>query len=86
MLAAAVFFFLAMLCYSQSGNDPQEDLARFGYKLNMKVNFLKNILLYFWLLLLEPRIETCWRYSLNFDRILAIENLKMNMILAHLIF
>jgi hypothetical protein len=52
----------------------------------MKVNFLKNILLYFWLLLLEPRIETCWRYSLNFDRILAIENLKMNMILAHLIF
>ncbi len=34
-----------MLCYSQSGNDPQEDLARFGYKLNMKVNFLKKILL-----------------------------------------
>jgi hypothetical protein len=41
-------FFGASLHYSQSGDDPQEDLARFGYKLNMKVNFQK-ILLYFWL-------------------------------------
>jgi hypothetical protein len=30
-----------VLC-SQSGNDPQEHLARFGYKLNMKVKSLKN--------------------------------------------
>jgi hypothetical protein len=38
--------FLAILCHSQSDNDPQEDLAKFGYKLNMKVK-LYNILLYF---------------------------------------
>jgi len=25
--------------YSQSGDDPQEDLAKFDYKLNMKVIF-----------------------------------------------
>jgi hypothetical protein len=32
------FFFKALLCYyTQSGNDLQKDLARFGYKLNMKV-------------------------------------------------
>jgi hypothetical protein len=33
------FFWLAILCYSQSGNDQQEDLAKFGYKLNMKLKF-----------------------------------------------
>jgi hypothetical protein len=42
-------FFLAILCYSQSGDDPQEDLVKFGYKLNMKENFIKKTLLYFWL-------------------------------------
>jgi hypothetical protein len=31
-----------ILCYSQSGNDTQEDLARFGYNLNMKVIFKKH--------------------------------------------
>ncbi len=30
------------MCYSQSDNDPEEDIARFGYKPNMKVNFLKH--------------------------------------------
>jgi hypothetical protein len=25
---------------AKTGDDPQEDLARFGYKLNMKVKFL----------------------------------------------
>ncbi len=34
--------FLQFLCNSQSGNDPEEDLVRFGYKPNMKVNFLKH--------------------------------------------
>jgi hypothetical protein len=28
--------------YSQSGDDPQEDLAKFDYKLNRKVIFRKN--------------------------------------------
>jgi hypothetical protein len=42
---ALFFFFFGVLfcqflCYSQNGNDPQEDLAKFGYKLiNMKVKF-----------------------------------------------
>jgi hypothetical protein len=35
-LEAEFYFFGAILYYSQSGNDPQEDLAKFGYKLNMK--------------------------------------------------
>jgi hypothetical protein len=37
------------LCSSQSGDDPPKDLAKFGYKLNKKVEF-KNICFYnFWL-------------------------------------
>jgi hypothetical protein len=36
------FFFLAILYCIQSGNDLQEDLAKFGYKLNMKVNSLNS--------------------------------------------
>ncbi len=35
-----------VLC-SQSGNDPQEYLARFGYKLNMNVKIFEKILLIF---------------------------------------
>jgi hypothetical protein len=29
-------FFCPFLCYTQSGDDSQEDLAKFGYTLNMK--------------------------------------------------
>jgi len=32
-------FFLGILCYSRSGDDPQKYLAKFGYKLNMKAIF-----------------------------------------------
>jgi hypothetical protein len=35
------FFWGAILFHSQSGGDSKEDLARFGYKLNMKVKFGK---------------------------------------------
>jgi hypothetical protein len=35
-------FLFSILCCSQCGNDPHEDLAKFGYKLNMKVNFVKH--------------------------------------------
>jgi hypothetical protein len=42
-------FFWQFLCYSQSGDDPQEDLIKFGYKLNMKEIFIDKTLLYFWL-------------------------------------
>jgi len=31
--------FWSILCCSQSGDDPQDDLAMFGYKLNMKATF-----------------------------------------------
>jgi hypothetical protein len=33
---------LSILCYSQSGNDPLVDLAKFGYELSMKVIFKKH--------------------------------------------
>jgi len=46
------FFFLGgHYCddVAKVANDPLGDLARFGYKLNVKVKFL-NLFLYFWLL------------------------------------
>jgi hypothetical protein len=30
------------LSYTQNGDDPQEESARFGYKLNMKIKFLNH--------------------------------------------
>jgi hypothetical protein len=42
----------AILWYSQSDDDgPQEDIARFGYKINMKVKAIFNFLIFvaFWL-------------------------------------
>ncbi len=39
---------LAMLCYSQSGNHPQEHVAKFGYKPNTFRN-LKKVPSIFWL-------------------------------------
>jgi hypothetical protein len=39
----------AILCYSQSGDHPQEDLAKFGCKLNVREFFIKKILYIFWL-------------------------------------
>jgi len=42
-------FFRWVVWCSQGGHDPQEHLAKFDYKLNMKVK-IKNVLLYFWLL------------------------------------
>jgi len=47
-LSPSLFCFGSILCCSQSGNDPLEVLANFGYKLNMKVEFLNN-LFFFWL-------------------------------------
>jgi hypothetical protein len=42
--------FLALLCYTQSGNDLQEDIARFGYKLNMKVIKKESLYIFGYLL------------------------------------
>ncbi len=36
-MGTSVFFFLSILCCNQSDDDPQEDLAKFGYKLNIKI-------------------------------------------------
>jgi hypothetical protein len=68
------------LCYSQRGDDPHENLAIFGDKLNMKVNCVKHPSIIFGYLL-EPCIEIKI-YTLIFHRILAIENLKEHMILT----
>ncbi len=48
--------FFGNLCYSQRGDDPHEDLARFGDKLNMKVNSVKHASIIFGYLL-ESCIE-----------------------------
>jgi len=41
-------FFRAILCYSQSGDDTQDNLAKFWLQAKYENNF-QNILLYFWL-------------------------------------
>jgi hypothetical protein len=41
-------FYLAILSYGQSEDNPKKDLAKFDYKLNMILK-KKTILLYFWL-------------------------------------
>jgi hypothetical protein len=82
MFFVFVVLFLAIVCYSQSGDDPQEDwvIAKFGYKLNMKKKVLKHPSIIFGYLL-EPCIEIWW-FFLNFGRIRATENFKMCVILA----
>jgi hypothetical protein len=60
-------FFLGILCYSRSGDDPQKDLAKFGYKLNMKAIFLKTHPSIFLANLLEACIERSGDISLKFS-------------------
>ncbi len=53
-------FFPQILLYIQTGDDPQEDLAKFGYGPDMKVIFfLKNAFI-FWL-----TARTCCRNMAN---------------------
>jgi hypothetical protein len=46
-------FFPSILLFNQSVNDPQKDLAKFGYKLNIEIlgekNLKKTLLDFFWL-------------------------------------
>ncbi len=68
----ATVFFGSILWCSQSGDHPKEDLAKFGYYVNMTVK--KIILLYFWL-----PTWTMYRNGVIFKkigRILANENLQ----------
>ncbi len=39
-------FFLSILCYNQTGEHVKDDLTKFGYRLDMKVEKFK-IFLYF---------------------------------------
>jgi hypothetical protein len=78
------FFLLGSILWcSQSGDHLQEDLVKFGYKLNMKVGEKKSF--YTFGYLLEWYTEIWWLF-LNFDEFLAIENFKKLLILPLLIF
>jgi hypothetical protein len=44
-----IVFFGRFCDVAKSGDDQQEDLARIGYKKNMKAKLSKNNVLYFWL-------------------------------------
>ncbi len=68
-----VFFWLEILCYNQSGDGPQEDLAKFGYNLTMK-NKIKTSF-YIFGYLLELCIEI-WRILFEKIIIMTIEDLK----------
>jgi hypothetical protein len=61
------------------GNDQEEDLAKFGYKLFMKAILKKYLDVFGYLL--EPCIEI-WQNFLNIDQIMATENIRQYLILA----
>jgi hypothetical protein len=70
---------------SENGDHPYEDLAKFGYKLNMKAKKFKNPSIF---LATSLILDTCikiWRFFFIFGRILGIENLNNHLILALLI-
>ncbi len=70
-------FFLSILWCSQNGNDPQQDLAKFGYKIHMKLKKFKHPSI-FVATCLNQCIEIWW-FFLIFDQILAIKNLKKDL-------
>jgi hypothetical protein len=70
-------FFLSILWCSQNGNDPHEDLAKFGFKIHTKVKNLKHPSI-FVATCLNQCIEIWW-FFLIFDQILGIKNLKKDL-------
>jgi hypothetical protein len=62
--AEQCFFIGSILICGQSGDDPEEYLARFGYRMNINLKNL-NILLYFWLQFLNHECRI-WLFFLNF--------------------
>jgi hypothetical protein len=71
-----VFVVLAILCYSQNGDNPQDYLAKFfGCKLNMKFNYLKNNPSTFFATCLNC-VQKYGDFFSIFGLIMAIEKLK----------
>jgi hypothetical protein len=82
MVGYGCFFLGSILCCSQSGDDPQEDLAKFGYRLNMRLKHPSMFLAtYFNHVQKSGEI-----FFLNFGRIMAIDMSKYTMNLALSIF
>jgi hypothetical protein len=61
-VALSVFLDNLFFIVAKSGDCPQEDLAKFGYKPNIKVNSLKTISIFF-PALFEPCIENLWIFK-----------------------
>jgi hypothetical protein len=78
-------FFWQFCFIAKVTNDPQEDLAKFWLQAKYESKNQKKPPSMFVGCLLEPCIKI-WRFFLNFDPILTIENLKKHMILALSIF
>jgi hypothetical protein len=66
-----IVWFLAILCYSQSGDDPHEGLANFGYKINIKIiYFEKNCSIFFTTSFNRVyRLAKFLKFWLNFEKI-----------------
>jgi hypothetical protein len=74
--------FFGQLCsIAKSGDNRQEDLAIFDYKLNYESKVLKNFLLCFWLPILNNVLKYR-EFFLKFGLIMTIENFKKHLILV----
>jgi hypothetical protein len=77
-----MFFFGLISWCSQSGTDPHEDLAKFGYKLNTKSMYFITIFLYFWLPT-KYNVYKSGDFFLYFGQILANWKSQKALDIAH---
>ncbi len=77
-VAVTLVFVLSILWCNQSDHDLQEDLAKFGYRLNMNIILKKHPFIF-----LAMYLNHVWWFFLNFSRIMAI---KKHLILIIAIF
>ncbi len=75
-VAMTLVSILSILWCNQSDHDLQEDLAKFGYRLNMKIIFLKHPFIF-----LATYLNHVWWFFLNFGRIMAIKK-HLNLTIA----
>jgi hypothetical protein len=59
----AMFYFVKKMCCSQNDNYTYENLARFGYKLNIKIKNLKHFWLHAWTM--YKNLESGLKFWLN---------------------